>query len=148
MPISKYTTEIDVAKTSGEIQGLLAKSGARRIMTEFAQGKSGASIVSMSFEIETEYGPRPFTLPIRSEGVLATLKRDGVPAKYLTMEHAEKVAWRVAKEWLTSQLALIDAGMTTLDEVMFPWMLGYGTGKGDERSAYDHYRSQQKAIES
>jgi hypothetical protein len=144
MPIANYTTDVSVAATAGEVQALLAKAGARRIMTEFAQGTGGASIVAMSFEIETETGPRGFTLPIRTEGVLATLKRDKAATKYLTMAHAEKVAWRIAAAWLKSQLALIDAGMTTLDEVMFPWML---TGPED-KPAYEAFRDTQKAIAS
>lgn len=145
MPIANYTTGVSVATTAGEVTGLLAQSGANRIMTQYKTGSQGTSIESMSFEITTEYGPRPFMLPIRTEGVLATLKRDGVPKKYLTLEHAEKVAWRIAKDWLRGQLALIDAGMTTLDEVMFPWML---TGGREEQSMYDVYVSKQKAIES
>ena len=142
MPSANYTTSVPVAQTAGEVQAMLAKAGAKRIMTEFVSGSGGASIASMSFQIETEIGVRGFTLPIRSEGVLATLKRDGVKPQYLTLEHAENVAWRIAATWLKGQLALIDAGMTTLDEIMFPWML---MGP-EEKPAYETFTDTQKAI--
>lgn len=141
MPIDGYTTTVDAAQTAGEISGLLAKAGARSVMTEYS---SNGRPSGMSFLIQTEYGERAFSLPIRVDGVLATLKRDRVAPKYQTPEHAEKVAWRVAKVWLRAQLALIDAGQTSLAEIMFPWML---QGAGQE-GAYAWYVSKQKAIEA
>lgn len=123
MPIDGYTTKIDAAQTVGEIGALLAKFGARRIMTEYGDGGRPTGV---TFEIPTDTGDATFALPVRVAGVQATLERDKVQPQYRTMEHAEKVAWRIALVWLRAQLALIDTKMVSLDEVMFPWMVGGG----------------------
>lgn len=140
MPIAGYSTSIDAAKTAAEVSAMLAKRGASRIMTEY--GPEGRA-TGLSFEIRAEYGVRGFELPIRAEGVLATLKRDRAEKRYLTIEQAEKVAWRLIRDWLRAQLALIDAGSTSIDEVFFPWMIA-----GNGGTMHEIYVSQQKAIES
>lgn len=123
MPIANYTTDVNPSKTAGDITAMLAKAGATRIMTEY--GTDGR-VTGMSFEIDTKIGPQGFTLPVHPQRVQAVLKRQRVTPKYQTIEHAEKVAWRIAHEWLRAQLAIIESEMLSLDEVMFPWMLGPG----------------------
>lgn len=60
-----------------------------------------------------------------------------------TPEQAARVAWRIAKDWLEAQAALIDAEMALLDEVMLPYMLG---DRG--QTVYDIFRTQaMKEIE-
>lgn len=44
--------------------------------------------------------------------------------------------------YLAFQSALLDAELVTLDEVMFPWMVGGPDGQ----TAFVAFRSQQKAI--
>jgi hypothetical protein len=140
MPIAGYSTTVDAAKTAAEVSAMLAKRGASRIMTEYGDG---GRATGLSFEIRAEYGVRGFELPIRAQGVLETLKRDRAEKRYLTIEQAEKVAWRLVRDWLRAQLALIDAGSVSLDEVFFPWMIA-----GERGTMHEIYVSQQKAIES
>lgn len=142
MPIANYTTQSSVDKTMGEVVGALTRRGVTRISTVFDEQGEPAGL---EFTMRTEYGPRDFALPIRTEGVLATLKRDKVQPRYATPEHAARVAWAIARDWLRAQSAVIDAGLVTLDEVMFPWMIGGGRAP---QTAFDAYRAQQKAIES
>ena len=40
---------------------------------------------------------------------------------YTTREHAERVAWRVVKDWLEAQLGMVAAELASLDEVMLPY---------------------------
>lgn len=60
-----------------------------------------------------------------------------------TPEQAARVAWRIAKDWLEAQAALIDAQLASLDEVMLPYMVDAAG-----QTMYALYRSTQKAIES
>jgi len=145
MPIANYSTTSSVDKTMGDVVGALTRRGVTRISTVFDETGEPAGL---EFTMRTEYGFRDFALPIRTEGVLATLRRDKVPPRYATSEHAARVAWAIARDWLRAQSALVDAGLVTLDEVMFPWMLGYGNAAEPARTAFDAYRSQQKAIAS
>lgn len=140
MPIAAYTTTVTVESSLRKITDMLAKAGANTITTDWEL--SGIT-TGLSFGIQTEFGWIPFRLPIRVDGVQATLKRDKVPPRYQTKEHAARVAWRIAHDWLRAQLALIDAGMTTLPEVMFPYAI-----VGNDTTAFEHYVSQQRAIEA
>lgn len=140
MPILNYTTTISVEKTMGEIQGALARRGVTRISTLYTQDGTASGI---SFVMQTEYGMREFELPVRTEGVLAAMKADSkIPASKCTPDQAARVAWRIAKDWLEAQSALIDASLATLDEVMFPYMVD---GKG--QTAFSVFKNAQLAIE-
>lgn len=134
MPIKNYTTDIAVGKSMGEVIGALSRRGVARISTIFNEEGDPAGI---AFTMKTEYGLREFELPVRVEGVLAAMRRDGVAKAKLTHEHAAKVAWRIAKDWLEAQAALIDAGLADLDEVMLPYMIA-----NDGRTAFQVMKGQ------
>jgi hypothetical protein len=141
MPIANYSTEQAVEKTMGEVIAALRRRGVVRISTIYDTDDTAAGL---EFSMRTEYGVRHFALPVRTEGVLKALSADPkvTPARR-TPEHAARVAWAIARDWLRAQSGLIDAGLATLDEVMFPWMLGGST----DQTAFETFRSQQKAIE-
>lgn len=142
MPILNYTTSIDVSKTMGEIQSALARRGVTRISTLFDDNGTAAGL---AFVMRTDYGIREFELPVRTAGVLTAMKSDSkVPRGQCTTAQAARVAWRIAKDWLEAQAALIDARLATLDEVMLPYMVNANTGE----TLYAAFRSQQLAITS
>lgn len=142
MPIANYRTEQAVDKTMAEVVEALRRRGVTRISTTYDGFGTAAGL---EFSMMTEYGERHFALPVRTSGVLAALQADPkVSPAGKKPEHAARVAWAIARDWLRAQSALIDAGLATLDEVMFPWMLG---GQSDQ-TAFETYRGQQKAIES
>ena len=121
MPILNYTTSIEVSKTMGEIQSALARRGVTRISTMFDDDGVPAGL---AFTMKTDYGFRDFELPVRTDGVLAAMRADKQVARSkCTPEQAARVAWRIAKDWLEAQSALIDAQLATLDEVMMPYMV-------------------------
>jgi hypothetical protein len=45
-----------------------------------------------------------------------------VPRRYVDMAQARRVAWRITKDWLDAQLALIETEMVPLEQVMLPYM--------------------------
>jgi hypothetical protein len=119
MPLLNYTTSIVVEKTLGEVQGMLARAKAKRITLDYTNGAPSA----VEFAVDTRMGERWFALPANVDAVQTTLRRQNVTLKYQSREHAARVAWRIIKDWLEAQLALIESGMVTLDEVMLPYML-------------------------
>ena len=144
MPIMNYTTSIAVSKTMGEIQGALARRGVTRISTLFDDDGVPAGL---AFTMKTDYGPRDFELPVRTDGVLAAMRADSKVSKaQANPEQAARVAWRIAKDWLEAQSALIDARLATLDEVMMPYMVSHYDGDR-AITAYEMYRSSQKSLE-
>jgi len=116
-----YTTKIDANKTVGEIQAYLAKSGAQAVMAEYAPG---GRPVGIAFRADTPFGPREFVLPANAEAVRAVLLRQKVSASLATPEQAERVAWRIVKDWVEAQVAIIQTGMVSIDQVFLPYMRG------------------------
>lgn len=136
-----YTTTIDVFKTVGEVQGMLAAHGAQKVMIEYDTAQQPAGLV---FQISTEVGDRMFSIPVNVDSVHALLLRQGNAGKLKSLskvqwqsrEQAARVAWRVIKDWVEAQLAIIQAQMVTLDQVMLPYMR---TGIGS-KTVFDDYR--------
>lgn len=119
MPIKDYTTTIAAHETIGQITRLLASAGASRtIVDNDADGNPSALLFFLGREHQVMY-----SLPCRAEGVLKTLKRDGVTGKHATLPHARKVAWRVIFHWIQAQLALIDAEQAEAAEVFLPYVV-------------------------
>lgn len=122
MPLLNYTTTIAVDKTVGEIQKILAVAGAKSIQVDYTSGFPAA----VAFFIDTPFGERSYVLPANVEGVWQTLhqqnRKGRVPSRLVTREQAARVAWRIIKDWTAAQMAIIQAGMVTIDQVMLPYM--------------------------
>lgn len=126
MPILNYTTSIDPHRTLSEIQRLLAVKGARGILTEYADGEP----VAVAFQINYGGQQLRYRLPCRSAAVHDVLQREWrkgtVTKRYTDKQHAVRVAWRILKDWLEAQLALVESGMTDMPEVFMPYQLVEG----------------------
>jgi len=132
MSLLNYSTTIKEAKTVGEVTQILVKNGARQIMSEFDDEGNASGI---SFSVETGMGLRGFALPVNAVPVALIMKRDPkVPNRLKTIEQAHNVAWRIIKDWLEAQMALIATGMVTIDQVMLPYMRSVDGG-----TFYDRY---------
>ena len=137
-----YTTTVPAVRTVGQITELLAKHGAAQILTEYAAGAHGAIPSGIAFAIETPVGVMRYRLPIDAAAVEKVLRADRTVApRYKDTAHAERVAWRIMKDWIEAQLAIVATHMVTLDQVMLPYML---VGEG---TVYDLYLSRQLALE-
>lgn len=118
MPLLNYTTSIAPQKTVMEIQALLAKAGANSILADY---DSDGNVVAMSFRITLEGRPLSFRLPTDWTPVRRTLQRQRVSPKYQTPEQALRVAWRITKDWVEAQLAIIETQMVTTAQVFLPY---------------------------
>lgn len=118
MSILNYTTQISVEKTSAEISRLLSTAGASAIMTEYED----SVLCAIAFRVQGPYGPLSFRLPANIGKIEQVLKRSSkVPTKLRSKEQAARVAWRIIKDWLEAQLAIIKAEMVTVDQVFLPY---------------------------
>jgi len=140
--ILNYTTQITVDKTLGEIAKILSSHGARRIVTDYdEQGNPSA----VAFTIETAIGAREFRLPANIPGVWRTLTRQQqsgkVQPRFATKEQAARVGFRILKDWIEAQVAIIEAGMAPLDEIMLPYMLA-----PSGRTVYEEFADSRLAL--
>jgi hypothetical protein len=137
-PILNYTTSVPVSRTITVMQEILAKAGASQVSVTMDGGKPSG----MWFVLPTPAGPREFSLPVDVDAVQKRL-RSGKQGNRVDArrEQAERVAWRIVKDWLEAQVALIEAAMATLDEVMLPYLL-----VAPDRTLREQWRAKQ-AIE-
>lgn len=135
MPLLNYTTKVDVYTTMGAIQGQLVKHGARKIMQDY---DGVGNISALSFLIDTPAGPRGIRLPANVDAVHAVLARQKVKCD---REQAERVAWRIVKDWVEAQMAILESEMVQMDEIFLPYMID-NTGK----TLFEAYRSNQLAL--
>jgi hypothetical protein len=136
-----YTTTIEATKSASECIAKLAQHGASAIGITYALTKP----TGLSFSIGTPYGPRAFALPVNVRGTHKALcegyKKGAVPNRYTTLDQAERVAWRVLKDWLEAQLALIEAGVADMTQVMLPYMQG-----DDGLTVWQRYLEREDAL--
>ena len=117
MPILNYTTKIDVYRTIGEIQGTLVKHGARKILQEYDEKQRLSAI---SFVIGTRFGDVPIRMPANVDAVEKVLKRQRVNSD---REQAERVAWRILKDWTEAQTAILESEMVRMEEIFLPYIV-------------------------
>lgn len=124
MSLYMETTKISPGQTVGEIQKILGIYGALSILTEY----ENKEVSAVSFELQI--GPRivPFRLPCRWKAVFETLRKRRKRDRYrsgleeaLEMQ-AKRVAWRQILRWVEAQLALVDTGMVSMQEVFIPYI--------------------------
>lgn len=145
MATLNYSTTIAVTKTVGEMQTLLAQHGANRVSIDY----DGGAPAALSFLLVTPHGERAFTLPVNVDAMHRLLKqqdregklRAGTRATRSSREQAERVAWRVMKDWLAAQLALVETEMASLDQVMLPYLHVDGT-----RTLYAAYKDREQVA--
>lgn len=119
MAILNYTTSVPAEKSCQEIQKKLAIARAAAIMQEF---DDSGIITHISFRMATPHGVMTFRLPCNVDKVWSVLqKTKGVEKRYRTKEHAARVAWRIIKDWVEAQLAIIETEMVTLTQVFLPY---------------------------
>lgn len=131
-----YTTQVPATRTIGEIQIILAEHKASAILTEY---DDNGRVTAISFKIRSAAGEIPFRLPASVDAVYNLLLRQrvrsvsGKQAQELVYKQAERVAWRILKDWVEAQMAIIDTQMVTITQVFMPYML-----VGGQLTLYDH----------
>lgn len=136
MAIKNFTTEIKVEKTVMEIESILAKHGVRGIMKSY---DDSGRICAVTFQADLgERGFMTFKLPMKINAVLnitnKLVDKKKLPAKYRNnTDKAMKIGWRIIKDWIDSQMALIEIEMCDVAEVFLPYAYD---GK---QTLYEHF---------
>lgn len=129
MSLKNYSTTVPTSKTIMEIEDILSKHRASDIWKEY--NKNG-DIVALNFAINTEFGKMPFKLPVNVEAVRQILiieknnKQINLSKKQIDdIQTAQKIAWRIIKDWIDSQMALVDISMVKLEQVFLPYAFDF-----------------------
>ena len=142
MPLKKYSTNVPVSRSVNQITSTLVRKGAKQIVTDYNERGQPSGL---KWTLNSPYGRLGFMLPVNYDAVFEILTNDGIKKRdaEVRMEQAHRVAWRILKDWIESQIALMESGMVCMEEVFLPYMLA-----GD-RTVYDALVSQQfRALSS
>ena len=140
MAILNYTTEVPSVRTISEITSLLVRKGARSINSEY---REDGSIEAVAFVMLVGGFPVRFVLPNKVDGVQKVMLKDKPfhanhrcsRAEYekRVKAQAERVSWRILKDWVEAQLALIESGQAEMGQVFMP----YAVMAADGRTMYE-----------
>ena len=136
MPLLNYTTKVDVYTTLGEIQRQLVRHGAKKILQDY---DDDGHIIALTFAVDTPTGLRGVRLPANVDAVHAVLIRQKVKAD---RDQAERVAWRIIKDWVEAQMAILESEMVQMDEIFLPDMVN-----NSGQTVFEAYRNKQLALE-
>lgn len=129
MPLLNYTSNVDADKTAQEIAKILSVHGASAVMTEYKDG----IISSLSFKVDLNGKPLSFRLPCDWRPVLEVMyKKTKAYSKYDSRYEqqqsqwkiqAVRTAWRIVKDWVEAQMALVETQMVTTQQVFLPYAI-------------------------
>lgn len=136
MPLLNYTTKVDIYTTLGQIQGQLVKHGAIKILQDY---DDAGRITALSFMIDTPLGPRGIRLPANVDAVHKVLTKQKVKCD---REQAERVAWRIVKDWVEAQMAILESEMVQMEEIFLPYMVS-----ASGQTLFEAYQNNQLQID-
>ncbi len=118
MAILNYTTSIDSEKSIAEIHKCLVSHGANKITTDYVDNMPSA----VTFCLVLNGNTVGFLLRANYTGVLKAMKNNKkVPRNKCTNEQAQRVAWRIIKDWVFAQMAIVEAELADIAEVFLPY---------------------------
>lgn len=118
MAILNYTTKIDSIKTIGEITKCLVDHGATKIVCDYKDSIP----IAVTFGIFINDNLVAYSLPANYSGVLKAMERNKkVPRSMVNKEQAIRVSWRIVKDWVEAQMAIVEAELADMAEVFLPY---------------------------
>lgn len=138
------TTKIPAETTVGQIQRLLGKHGAKKIMMEYDNKEISGVVFSLMIN-KREYAYR---LPCRWKPIYNIFQGRRISnlqdADDRDRAKAKRVGWRQILRWVEAQMALVQTEMVSTQEIFLPYML-HSSG----RTLYEELENQQfKMLEN
>jgi len=121
MSLKKYTTEVPANRSISEIQEMLQKHGVSGVMMEYEQGTG--RIQSLAFKIDIN---GQSWMPLRWRQAHDVLYRRARREQRYTKsreDHAYRVAWRILRDWVDIQMALVELEIVQIQEVFVPYVV-------------------------
>jgi hypothetical protein len=137
MALLNYTTKIDGWATVTEIQKILAKAGA----SHFSIRNEGGQPAAVAFSFDYNGMPLNFALPCNIEGIRLYFENLQGPEREKLVKSGfysqikkepgtiSNIGWRIIKDWVEAQAALISIGLATIEEVFMPYLVINASGE-------------------
>ena len=126
MPLLNYTTKINAQKTVTEVMGLLVAKGADEISIVYDDDRQPAGL---KWTVQSpRLGRVAFALPCNIDAVFVKLTEQKVmvTSPESRRQQAIRTSWRILKDWVEAQMALLETDMVTMDEIFLPYRVSGG----------------------
>lgn len=85
---------------------------------------------ALAFSIDFNGTPLNFVLPSKHDGVLRVMKADKkIPNTSKNMDQALRTSWRILKDWVEAQLAIVEADLAPIQEVFIQYLILNSSGQ-------------------
>lgn len=95
-------------------------------------------ISALTFAIDTPTGVRAIRLPANVDAVYDVLLRQKIKCD---REQAERVAWRIVKDWVEAQMAILESEMVQMEEIFLPYVVDR-----NGQTLFEAYRNNQLML--
>lgn len=120
MALKNYTTKVPAVRSMAEIQEMLQKAGAIGVLLEYDQGTG--RIAGLSFQIILGNQKMGFRLPIQWREAQKVLDNEG-NKRADDDDYCYRVAWRILRDWVDVQMALIAIKQVQLEQIFLPFAI-------------------------
>ena len=127
-----YTTKQPAQESLNNIGDILRDMDAEEVTVSYKHKR----VVGIRFQLQTEFGPTWFSLPVNIPGLRRRLeeyrKAKIIRTRITDEDRIERMALRCVEEWLRCHATLMESGQYTPAEAMFAFAL-----RGDGRRLFD-----------
>ena len=120
MALKNYTTKVPANRSISEIQEMLQKCGALGVLIEYE--KDTGKIAGLSFQIEFNGQKVGFRLPLDWREAQKVLEEEG-NRRAGDDEYCYRVSWRILRDWVDVQAALIKIKQVKIQQVFLPYAI-------------------------
>lgn len=120
MALKNYTTKVPASRSVNEIQEMLQKHGASGCLVDYETGTG--KISSLAFKVDINGQPWGFRLPLRWREAQAVMREQRI-SKWRDDDYCYRVAWRILRDWVDIQMALVELDIVQMQEVFLPYVV-------------------------
>jgi hypothetical protein len=120
MALKNYTTKVPASRSVQEIQDMLQRHGASGVLMEYEPGTG--RIASLAFKVSLNGQDWGFKLPLRWREAQRVMEEQRV-SRAGDDDYCYRVAWRILRDWVDVQMALVELEIVQLQEVFLPYVV-------------------------
>jgi hypothetical protein len=117
--LANYTTSVQTSKSISEIYDMLGAVGASAVTTEFELGEPAG----ISFRVQRNERVVSFRMPCDWRATLRVMERQKMPTRFKRGDHARRVSWRILRDWMRAQLALLEIENASVEQLFLPYVV-------------------------
>lgn len=121
MALKNYTTKVPVVQSINEIQKMLQDHGATSVLTEYEEGTG--RIAAVSFRIKIQDHIWDFRMPMQWRLAQKAMIEDGNRRAINDEDYCFRVAWRITRDWIDVQMALVELKTAELQQIFLPYVV-------------------------